>query len=167
MYFKSENTKFRVRFFLLSFYINQKIVLSYSAAVWWRLWGVHCLAPKYAAAFRNSAQDQHIEYAWLSFHPAALIQYSQRGWCKKAFWHWPRCLLKAFKFFNYLGGKNVCKYENFVNYDLMYLATAIGKGQYISTPELKHQSKHRTEFPSISRSHVQNMLFVKPNKCSG
>lgn len=61
----------------------------------------------------------------------------------------------------------MCKSENLVNYDLMYLATAIGKGQYIPTPELKHQSKHRTEFALISRSHVRNMLFMKPNKCSG
>lgn len=38
---------------------------------------------KIFSGLQNWAQDQHIEYAWLSFHPGALIQYSQRGWCKK------------------------------------------------------------------------------------
>lgn len=33
---------------------------------------------KIFSGLQNWAQDQHIEYAWLSFHPGALIQYSQR-----------------------------------------------------------------------------------------
>lgn len=38
---------------------------------------------KIFSGLQNWAQDQHIEYAWLSFHPSALIQYSQRLMQKK------------------------------------------------------------------------------------
>lgn len=93
----------------------------------------------------SQEQDQHIEYAWLSFHPAALIQYSQRGWWKKkkkrSSWHWPRWWL------GHLSFSIISESKNFPNYHLMYLATVNGGGAaHLHSWIIKSQSKHRTEF---------------------
>lgn len=119
--------------------------LLHIAEVWWR--GATASQQKIFRGLQNWAQDQHIEYAWLSFHPTALIQYSQRGWWKKkkkkrSSWHWPRWLL------GHLSFSIISKSRNFPNYHLMYLATFNGRGAaYLHSCIIKSQSKHRNELP--------------------
>lgn len=94
---------------------------------------------KIFSGLQNWAQDQHIEYAWLSFHPSALIQYSQRLMQKKkkASWHWPRWLL------GHLSFSIISKSKKFANYHLMYLATVNGKVQHICTLALLNLNQSR------------------------